>query len=644
MRQLLAVILFCSFPLQAFAQDGLLPVPGNVNAEGVPPIPVALADAVSPYGQFRSARLLAWHPSERRLLISTTFGNVPQIHEVRGPGAARTQLTFYRDGVTGGAWFAPDGRSFVFRKDTAGGGEAMQLFRYDPERGAAVLLTDGRSRHGEPVWANTRPRIAYDSTRRDGRNRDLYVMDPSEPASARLLAQLEGNWFPLDWSPDDNRLLVMESVSSASETYLWSMDPETGAKSALTSREDGAVLWIHAEFSADGRAIYALGDRGGEVPRLWRYDLEGRSWTAFSPDGDAIEAFAVAPDGRRLAVVIDRDASSRLAILNAATRRPEQVPSLPPGVISSLAWHPRTGELAVAFAGARTFSDVLSLRPGARDFERWTASEVGGASPASLSEAETIRWKSFDGLTISGVLYRPAARFTGPRPVIINIHGGPELRERPRALGRSNYFRHELGIALIYPNVRGSIGFGRTFESLDDGRRRGHPVKDIGALLDWIAAQPDLDERRVMLTGASYGGYLTLMAAAEYHDRIRCAFEGFGMSDLPAFLETTDMSRRADRNVEYGDPSDPATRDYLTGRSPLTHASKLTMPLFIAQGARDTRVPLAQADALVAAVRRNNAPLWYVVYTDAGHMQFTTATNDYNMYAWVMFVKEYLLN
>lgn len=643
MRQFIAV-LFCVLPLHAFAQEAVLPVPANVKADGVPPIPVALAERVSPYGQFRSARLLAWHPSERRLLISTVFGNVPQIHEVRAPGAARTQLTFYRDGVTGGAWFAPDGRSFVFRKDTAGGGEAMQLFRYDLESGGAVLLTDGRSRHGEPVWANTRPRIAYDSTRRDGRNRDLYVMDPFDPSSARMVAQLEGNWFALDWSPDDSRLLVMESVSSASETYLWTMDPDTGEKVALTPRADGAVLWSHAEFGADGRSVYALGDRGGELPRLWRYDFAQRTWTAVSAEGDAVEGFAVSPDGRRLALVIDSDASSSLAILKTSTLRPERVPPLPAGVISRLAWHPRTGELALAFAGARTFSDVFTYRPGARAFERWTTSEVGGASPASLPEAETIRWTSFDGVTISGVLYRPPARFAGPRPVIINIHGGPELRERPRALGRSNYFRHELGIALIYPNVRGSIGFGRTFESLDDGPQRGDAVRDIGALLDWIAVQPDLDESRVMLTGASYGGYLTLMAAAEYNDRVRCAFEGFGMSDLPAFLETTDMSRRADRNVEYGDPSDPAVRASLTGLSPITHAAKLTMPLFIAQGARDTRVPLAQADALVDAVRRNDTPLWYVVYTDAGHMQFTSATNDYNMYAWVLFVKQYLVN
>jgi dipeptidyl aminopeptidase/acylaminoacyl peptidase len=646
MRKLLRVALICTLPVcpAAAAQDVALPVPENVKAEGVPGIPAALADAVGRYGEFRTAQLLAWHPTDRRILISTTFGNVPQIHEVRTPGGARTQLTFYRDGITGGAWFEPKGKYFVFRKDMARGGESMQLFRFDPAAGSAVLLTDGKSRNGDPVWATASERIAYDSTRRDGKNRDIYVMNPSDPSSDRLLAQLEGNWRVLDWTADDRQILVMETVSSSTETYLWTIDVNTGGRQPITERADGKVLWLDAKFSADGRSVLALGDRGEELPRLWRRKPGSKQWKPVSLDGAAVETFEESPDGRFIALVDDRDAVSNLAILDTHTGQRRRIASLPPGVISKVAWHPKSGELAFVFAGARTFSDVYSLRPGSEVPERWTTSEVGGANPESLPEAETISWKSFDGLSIPGVLYRPPARFTGPRPVIINIHGGPELRERPRALGRSNYFRNEMGIALIYPNVRGSIGFGRTFESLDDGRKRGDAVKDIGALLDWIATRPDLDKTRVMVTGASYGGYLSLLAAIEYGDRIRCVFEGFGMSDLVTFLESTDESRKADRNVEYGDPSDPATREFLASISPLTHVSRLKMPVFIAQGARDTRVPLSQSETLAAALRRNGSPLWYVVYTDAGHLQFTNATNNYNMYAWIMFVQKYLLD
>jgi dipeptidyl aminopeptidase/acylaminoacyl peptidase len=628
---------------RVMAQEPIFAPPAAVKAEGVPPVPLSLVEAVSPYGEFRQARFLAWHPQERRLLVQTSFGNVPQIHEVRGPGAARTQLTFVRDGVTGGASYDPRGRFIVFRRDTGRGTEAMQLFRQDPS-GTVTLLTDGRALNGVPVWSHRGSLIAYDSTHRDGRNRDLYVMDPAQPEGARMVSQVDGAWTVYDWSPDDRELLVLEAISESSRTCLWRVEVSTGRKIPVSSCTEEAAVWTAAQYSSNGRSIYALGDRGAELQRVWRMDLGAGTWSAVTRDGDPIEAFALSPDGTRIAVVIDRDAMSRLEILDAATGKTQVTPSFPPGVISQVAWHPSSGELAVEFAGARTFRDVYSVALPSARIDRWTMSEIGGAEPASLPDAEPIRWKSFDGLSISGLLYRPAPRFTGPRPVIINVHGGPSLRERPRALGRSNYFRNEMGVAIIYPNIRGSVGFGRQFEQLDNGRGRVGAVKDIGALLDWIATQPDLDRHRVMLTGSSYGGYITLAAAIEYGDRIRCAFEGFGMSDLVTFLESTEESRRHDRTFEYGDPSDPPTRAFLTAISPLTRASELRVPLFIAQGARDTRVPLSQAEAMVAAVRANGTPLWYVVYQDAGHEEFTRATNDYNIYAWVMFVRTFLVN
>lgn len=631
-------------PRSAAAQSGTLPVPAGVRVEGVPPIPMSLVDAVSPYGEFRQARFLGWHPTERRLLIATAFGNVPQIHDVRGPGAARTQLTFFRDGVTGGASYDATGRSFVFRKDVSGGGEAMQLFRYDDAAGRAVLLTDGTSRHGVPVWSRRGNRIAYDSTRRNGKDRDLYVMDPSDPATERRIAQVDGSWSVRDWVTDDSAVVAEQLVPGSTEVRLWTIDLATGRRALLTPETTRPVRWTAAQIGGDGKTLYALSDRDSDVLRLWRRDLASDNWRLVTADAQAIETFAAARTGGLVAVVVDRGATSELRVIDGATGKPKKIPPLPPGVISQLAWHPSRPLLGVEFAGARTFRDVFALDLEARKIDRWTTSEVGGASPESLPDAAIVEWKSFDGLTISGVLYRPPPRFTGPRPVIVNVHGGPELRERPRALGRSNYFRDELGIAIIYPNVRGSTGFGRTFEHLDDGAKREDAVRDIGALLDWIAARPELDKSRVMLTGSSYGGYITLAAAIAYGDRIRCAFEGFGLTDLVAFLDGTDPSRRRDRLAEYGDPADPAVREFLTRISPLTNAAELKIPLFIAQGAKDTRVPLAQAERMVAAVRANQTPLWYVVYQDAGHEEFTVATNNFNLYAWVLFVRQYLID
>ncbi len=649
MRYCLRVLLILLLPAYAYAQETSLAIPDRAKVDGLPPIPMSIVDGVAPYAQFRQARLLGWHPTERRLLISTAFGNVTQVHEVRAPGGARMQLTFFRDGVTGGASYEPGGRYVVFRKDTSGGGEAMQLFRYDLDSGRITLLTDGKSRHGVPVWSHRRGLVAFSSTRRNGKDRDLWMMDPLKPDSARMIAEVDGTWDALDWSVSDKEVLAQQLIAGSTETRLWRIDVESGKRVLVTPEGGNPARWsdstgtARAQFSADGRSVYALSDRDSEVTRVWRGDLATGKWRPLTGEGVAIEAFAVAPVGTVVAVVADRGATSELQFIDGTAAKPRKVSSIPPGVISNLAWRGSGTTLAIEFAGARTFRDVYAVDVKTGRLERWTSSEMGGASPDALPDAELVEWKSFDGRMIPGILYRPAKRFTGPRPVMINVHGGPEARERPRALGRSNYFRNELGMAIIYPNIRGSIGYGKTYEHLDDGRNREDAVKDIGALLDWIATRPELDKNRVMLTGISYGGYVTLAAAIAYGDRIRCAFEGFGLSDFVAFLDGTDPSRRRDRLAEYGDPADPAMRTFLKSISPLTHAAKLKIPLFIVQGAKDTRVPPDQAEAMVRAVRANGTPVWYVVY-DAGHEEFTQATNDFNQYAWVLFVQKYLLN
>jgi dipeptidyl aminopeptidase/acylaminoacyl peptidase len=643
MRYCVRVALMLLLPAYAHAQEATFAVPDRVKVDGVPPIPMSIADGVAPYGQFRQARLLGWHPTRRRILISTAFGNVSQIHEVRTPGGARTQLTFFRDGVTGGASYEPGGRYFVFRKDTSGGGEAMQLFRYDLDSGRITLLTDGRSRHGVPVWSNRRGLIAYSSTRRDGKDRDLWVMNPLETASERMVAEVDGTWDALDWSADDKELLAQELIAGSSETRLWRIAVDSGRRRLLTPQTGQPARWTAAQFSADGRSVFALSDRDSEVTKVWKHDLASGAWTPVTEEGVGVEAFSASPVGSLIAVVADRGTTSELQLVDATTRRRRLVSSIPPGVIWNVSWHNSGNALAIEFAGARTFRDVYSVDVKSGRLEQWTASEMGGASQDSLPDAEIIRWKSFDGRMIPGILYRPAKRFSGPRPVMINVHGGPEARERPRGLGRSNYFRNELGMAIIYPNIRGSIGYGKTYEHLDDGRNREDAVKDIGALLDWIATRPELDKTRVMVTGSSYGGYITFAASIAYGDRIRCAFAGFGLSDFVAFLDGTDPSRQRDRLLEYGDPTDPETRAFLKKISPLTHAAKLKPPLFIVQGAKDTRVPLNQAEAMMKAVRANGTPVWYVVY-DSGHEEFTQTTNDFNQYAWVLFVQKFLLN
>jgi dipeptidyl aminopeptidase/acylaminoacyl peptidase len=312
-------------------------------------------------------------------------------------------------------------------------------------------------------------------------------------------------------------------------------------------------------------------------------------------------------------------------------------------VISGLAWHRDNRDLGFALSSARSPSDVYSVDVRTGKVERWTYSEMGGLDPERLSEPELVRWKSFDGRTISGFLYSPPRRFTGKHPVIINIHGGPESQSRPGFLGRSNYFINELGAAMIFPNVRGSSGYGKSFLKLDNGLKREDSYKDIGALLDWIATRPDLDASRVMVTGGSYGGHMTLAVATNYNDRIRCAVDVVGISNFVTFLERTESYRRDLRRVEYGDERDPEMRAFMERIAPVNNASKITKPLFVVQGANDPRVPRHEAEQIVAAVRKNGTPVWYLMAKDEGHGFAKKKNADFQLYATVMFVRDYLL-
>ena len=623
-------------------QDAVIPVPANVKADGLPPIPAAIATRLAPYGQFRRAQLLAWHATRREMLVTTTTEKVMQVHAVGSPGAVPKVLTNVAGGVTVAAAYSPLGGDwFVYRKDPDAR-ETHQLWRQEP--GAApVILTDGASRNGTPAWSTKSGRIAFDSNKRNGKDRDIYVMDPKDPSTMRMLSQLSGSWYVAAWSPDDSTIIAVEMLPG-NNTALWSVDVAIGKRTALTE-DSSPSIWSSIQYSADGRAIYAVSNRESEFARVWRHRTG--MWTALTKEGDSVESAAISPDGGTLAIVFDRDASSQLELFDTKTLQPRPRPKLPPGQITGLLWHPSGADLGFTFGSVRMQGDVFSVDSKSGAVTRWTSSQVGGVDPSTLPEPEIVRWKSFDGTMISGVLYRPPAKFSGPRPVMINIHGGPNnTRERPRFQGRSAYFLNEMGIAIVYPNVRGSFGFGRAFEAMDDGAKREGAVKDVGALLDWIGSQPSLDSKRVMVTGASYGGYMTYATAAMYPGRIRAAFAGAAISDFVTYLENTEPGRQADRRAEYGDERDAKMRAFLAAASPVAQAAKIKVPLMIAHGRKDARVPIAQAEAMLAAAKANKVPTWFVVYEDAGHENFpaTAANNDFNFLTWILFVETFLLN
>lgn len=634
--------------LPCVAQDAKdVVVPGdNLVVEGIPPIPASLAEDVGRYGNFRSATITSWHPAKREMLIGTRFADTVQVHLVKGPGAERSQLTFFRDAARNALFQPTTGDSFIFAKDR-GGDEFYQFYRYDFSTGAITLLTDGKSRNTGPVWSSAGDRVAYSSTRRNGADVDLYLENPADPKTDKMIAKMTGGgWSALDWSPDDRTILLLESIS-ANESYLWLCDAASGELTPITLRPPVGeqIAYNGGQFSKDGKGIYTVTDKDSEFQRLTYIDLATKQHTYLTEKIPwDVDDFRMSKDGAKIAFATNEDGISVLHLMNTASRSELPVPKLPVGVISGLRWHKNNRDVAFVINSARSPADVYSLDVSTGKVERWTYSETGGINTEAFPEPQIIHWKTFDGRTISGFLYAPPAKFSGKRPVVMDIHGGPEGQSRPVFQGELNYFVEELGVALIEPNVRGSTGYGKSFLALDNGFLREGSYKDINALFDWIGAQPQLDSERIMVMGGSYGGHMTLAISTFYSNRIRCSFDIVGMSNLVTFLEHTQPYRRDLRRVKYGDERDPKMREFLERIAPMNNVERIKKPMLVVAGKNDPRVPASESQQIVEALKKNGTPVWFLMADDEGHGFAKKKNVDFMFDSTVEFMKTYLLN
>jgi dipeptidyl aminopeptidase/acylaminoacyl peptidase len=647
-----AAILISTLWVSAHAEDGgaqpaLLTLGDNMVLEHIPPIPTAVAEATARYGEYRYAAFAGWNPLRRQMVILTRFADTVQLHLVKTPGGARQQQTFFPDRVISGAFDPVTGESLLFSKDV-GGGEWFQLYRLDLATGAITLLTDGKSRNSDALFEHSGTRIAYTSTRRNNQDTDLYLMDIRRPGTDHMLTQLQGGgWTPVDFSRDGKRLLLGEFLS-INRSNLYVVDVTTGEKKRITPEQQAGheVFYGGAAFSPDGAGIYAITDRGSDFQRLAYLDLATMTphYLTSAIPWD-VEGFALSENGKTIAFYTNENGPSKLYLLDTASGTFHPVAGLPAGVIDALSFHSNSQDVGFSLSSAKSPGDAYSVSVTTGRIERWTYSETGGLNAANFREPQIVSWKSFDGRTITGMLYRPdPAKFTGKRPIIVDIHGGPEGQSRPGYLGRNNYILNELGVAIVYPNVRGSTGYGKEFTKLDNGFHRDDTYKDIGALLDWIGTQPDLDPARIMIYGGSYGGHMTWATAAFYNDKIRCAMPIVGMSNLVTFLEHTEAYRRDLRRVEYGDERNPAMRAYLERIAPMNHLDAMHKPIFAVVGKNDPRVPWTESRQILDKLNAQGTPTWFMMANDEGHGYAKKKNQDLLFDAETLFIRKYLLD
>lgn len=602
---------------------------GNLVLDGVPAHSPRVVATLDKWLAGRSASFRDFLP-DGSMLVSTRFGDAEQIHRVERPLATREQITFEAEPISlalANPTAAP--AQFLYARDR-GGDENAQLYLHDLQTRTTRLLTNGKSRHGGALWSRDGRYLAFQSNARNGINQDVYVLEVATAAPPRLVVSSQGQtWQPLDWSPDGTRLLLLD-YRSVTDADLYVADIAKGSTTRLPLPKSGIGS---ARFSADGRGIWFSADLGEEFLQLRYLDLaetKPRTLTADLPWD--IDNFEVDPNGRYIAYVANVDGYSRLELRdlgNNTTRRPS---GLPEGLISNLRFDTRGTRLGLSIESATSPRDAWSYDIDKDIALRWTRSESGAVDPERWQAAELVRYPTWDRVgkqsrQIPAFVYTP--RVAGPHPVVIDIHGGPEGQSRPGYSPYIQYLVNELGYAVIQPNVRGSTGYGRTYTQLDNGRLREDSVRDIGALLVWIAAQPQFDAKRVVVMGGSYGGYMVLASLVHYGDRLRGGIDVVGISNFVTFLNNTSGYRRDLRRAEYGDERDPAMRAFLQRISPLNRADTIRKPLLVVQGLNDPRVPASESAQLVARVRGSGGEVWYLAAKDEGHGFRKKANRDF---------------
>lgn len=615
-----------------------VPLPAALTAEQMPPVPLALAERARPYLEARGAGFAGWDPNARAVLISTRFANVSQLHRVAQPMGARTQISFEAEPVRGS--YAPVKGDVIVAMKDKGGDEYFQI--YTLKAGRLSLLTDGKSRNEMNAWSNDGQLVGFTSTRRNGVDADVYVMDPRDPASIRMVHESKGGGWALIGFAPDKRTAYLADFRSVQDADLYTLDLASGA---MTPIGDPAAEVSFSGFKVgpDG-TLWATSDIGSDFQQLGRLDPASGAFSPVSREKWDVDGFDLSADGKMIAYVVNEAGFDRLRLLDVASGKVTKVDSLPAGDIGGLEIAP-WGEIGFSLNSAKSATDVWSLDPKTMQLSRWTRSETGGLDTEANVEPRIVTTKSFDGLEVSGLLYQPdPAKFPGKRPLIVNVHGGPEGQSTAGFMGRLNFYLNELGIGVFFPNVRGSTGYGKTFVSLDNGPfKREDSVRDMAALIDKVAADKAVDARRIGLTGGSYGGYMCYAGAVQLKDKIAATQCTVAISNFVSFLENTNPYRQDLRRVEYGDERDPVQRAKLTEISPLTRVNEIEKPMFVITGANDPRVPKSEADQMVAAIRAKGGEAWHLVAADEGHGFAKKANSDYAFLAQLMFWQEHLL-
>jgi dipeptidyl aminopeptidase/acylaminoacyl peptidase len=573
----------------------------------------------------RSAYGPVFAPEGSRIFFITDITGLPQLWAVDAPGAWPEQVTFWPERVLYARADHHGGRLIL--GGDQGGNEHVQMHLLAADGVTLTALDpDPAVIHTFGGWAPDDRTIAYAANSREPAFFDIYTLDvDASGAAPRRVYQQDGTNEVAAWAPDGGALIVTNS-ETPSNNNLWLVSLDGGEARLLTPHAGDAV-YESVEWAPDGRSLYLVTDQDREFAALARLDLASGTWeTLAAPDWD-VESCRLAPDGARLAYLVNAGGASEIHVRDLATGTDRQPPGLPRGVVGftgssasgyapEMAWAPDSTRLAFNFQTPTRPLDIWVWNLADDTVAPATRSGLAGIPASVFAEPELVQYPTFDGREIPGFLYLPPEAGDGPLPCLINVHGGPESQTRATFSAVFQYFVQR-GYAVFAPNVRGSTGYGRAYHHLDDVRLRMDSVRDLAAAVHWLRDAGRVDPARIAVMGGSYGGFMTLAAVTTYPDLWAAGVDIVGIANFETFLQNTGPWRRRLREAEYG--SLEADADFLREISPIHYIDRITAPLMVIHGANDPRVPVGEAEQIVTGLQARDQPVTYLRFEDEGH-------------------------
>lgn len=560
----------------------------------------------------------AFSPDDRRILISSDETGVFNAYAVDPETGERTALTESETNATFAVSYFPNDDRVVVTADQ-GGNELSHLYIRD-ENGQLYDITPGEETRAQFLgWSPDGSDMWVMTNERDQASMDIYAYD-TVSFESQTVFQNDDSLEIGDVSPDGRWLALVRNRTSADSDILL-LDLASGeSEPTLITEHEGNIAYGVYTFTPDSSALVYATNEHGEFNQAWTYDLEsGDTAPLIEADWD-VSFVTYSPSGQYRVSGINADARTEVTIIDTETGETLALPELPAGDIGSVRFSRDESMIAFLIDSATSPSNLHVVDLETQDHAQLTNALNPAISEDEMVDAEVVRFESFDGLEIPGILYRPhGASADNPVPALVWVHGGPGGQSR---IGYSATIQHLVnhGYAVYAANNRGSSGYGKTFFHMDDRRHGEEDLRDIVAAGDWLREQDWVNPDQVGVIGGSYGGFMTAAALTFHPDAFEVGINIFGVTNWERTLASIPPWWESFREALYDEMGDPATdAERHRAISPLFHADRITKPLLVIQGANDPRVLQVESDELVAAVEANGVPVTYVLFPDEGH-------------------------